>query len=312
MFKHFCRSLRSKVARRNLPNEKSDNINGKDLKEEPKNEPEKDLSTAGGDTVNGKDLEEQPENEHGKDLTTASGETVNGKDLEEQPENEPEKDLSSASGETVIRTINYETDSNKTDKQNEEMLESVEAPVSEQIIESKTKFQDSNEVNLKPFPIAVSLKYFLPKDEEIVKKVIDPFSEAVVRNTSTMFSRKCRYQCYKRNKKCKICQCRENEIFSLNNAIRNVTVIAAHSHSVQKEDEKPMQKYKSAKKIVLPKESLKTFEKIQLKLNNMKIFYPNVYESTDNVLDQWGRNASLTDMNQELLNADELPIKALI
>ncbi|CAG9763758.1 unnamed protein product [Ceutorhynchus assimilis] len=128
------------------------------------------------------------------------------------------------------------------------------------------------------------LKSFLPKEESI----------------------KCSH-CNRRNKKHKLCQCKEIKIFLFNYGINDID--AKYNNN---KGQREQAGNKKAKKIVLSKESLKTLEKIKLRLNNIKMFYPNVYECEDNILDQWGRNGSLIDMNQKLLNTEVFSIEALI
>ncbi|KAL1498056.1 hypothetical protein ABEB36_008916 [Hypothenemus hampei] len=124
--------------------------------------------------------------------------------------------------------------------------------------------------------------------------------------------KKCR-NCHGWCKACKFCQCREQDIFLLNNAFAKIKYYNEMlSNFLKNSSRRNGRQIRSVKQIHLPKESLKIFEKLKRKLNNMKIFYPNVYKCEDDILLQWGQESFLTKMNLTLLNAKTFSIQSLI
>ncbi|XP_063911303.1 uncharacterized protein LOC135128322 [Zophobas morio] len=48
-----------------------------------------------------------------------------------------------------------------------------------------------------------------------------------------------------------------------------------------------------------------TFSRLKRKLENMKIFYPDIYYSDKNIIEMWGTQRELSQVNLELLDYDK-------
>lgn len=224
---------------------------------------------------------------------------------------------------TIIKNImldqeNVESDQEITVQQNE-ILE----PKSQQFYSSVSSTKNTHF----EFPIVVS-KHSTNEEKSAIKFLLDNFvDKADVENVCNL-NKRMAYQirqngnflkscssCNGRCKRCKNCQTREKQIFLINNAIQKLNLFHINAADIQQEKSHGDGKHienKNGRKVIISKKSLETFERLKLKFNNIKTFYPSVYSCQDNIIHQWAQGASLTKMNPTLLNARELPIECLI
>ncbi|KAF7279528.1 hypothetical protein GWI33_007047 [Rhynchophorus ferrugineus] len=129
------------------------------------------------------------------------------------------------------------------------------------------------------------------------------------------FIKKCS-KCHGRCRRCKQCQCKERKMLLVGNALQKLSSFAAETnamlHTFRKTDRAPFNSHhKSGKKIVLSDESYETFDKLKVKLNNMKTFYPKVYECGEDVIEQWASYGEITKMNPKILESKDILLKEI-
>ncbi|KAH1009394.1 hypothetical protein HUJ04_001754 [Dendroctonus ponderosae] len=174
--------------------------------------------------------------------------------------------------------------------------------------------ETGTELQKPKFPL-LAAKSSTKEEISAIKFLLDNFVEEVdIRNVFELndqmtkeigrngnFLRKC-LLCHGGCKMCKFCQCREKDIFLINNAFQKMRFYNKQSEYFRREMlQEQKRTRKSGKPVVLPKQSLETFQKLKLKLNNIKAFYPGIYNSEADIMSQWGQGNCLTRMNPALL-----------
>lgn len=190
---------------------------------------------------------------------------------------------------------------------------------------SETTKHTGKELQKPKFPL-LAAKSSTKEEISAIKFMLDNFvEEADVRNVFKLndqmtreigkngnFLRKC-LLCHGGCKMCEFCQCREKDIFLINNAFQKMHFYNKQSDYFHRETlQKQKRTKKSGKRVILPKQSLDTFQNLKLKLNNIKAFYPGIYNSEADIMLQWGQGNCLTRMNPALLNARQFAIHCLI
>ncbi|KAG5881323.1 hypothetical protein JTB14_025708 [Gonioctena quinquepunctata] len=128
--------------------------------------------------------------------------------------------------------------------------------------------------------------------------------------------KKCEF-CNRKCNTCRVCCMRkEMQIYLVNHAMQKLSFLSLYKESsfccppiFENSPIIPTRRIENDRKIpesdsIIVLVEMETLRKIKMRLKNMKKYYPDIYNFEGNVIEKWGKNLAMDEMNQDLLNLD--------